>query len=72
MTTVYTCFYADVIHEGRRNIIKMAKQCGDEVVVGILSDKAMLRFNRFPIPGNSRRVHGDGAGYRWRFLGDFR
>lgn len=56
MTTVYTCFCTDVIHEGHRNIIRMAKQRGDQVVVGVLSDKAMLRFNRFPLATLKERM----------------
>lgn len=48
MKTVYTCFCTDVIHEGHRNIINEAKKYGD-VIVGILSDKAMIRFNKFPV-----------------------
>lgn len=47
MKTVYTCFCTDVIHEGHMNIIRCAKKYG-EVVVGILSDQAMIRYNRFP------------------------
>ena len=47
MSIVYTCFTTDVIHEGHMNIIKEARKYGD-VVVGVLSDEAMIRFNRFP------------------------
>ena len=47
MKTVYTCFTTDVIHEGHMNIINRAKEYG-EVVVGVLSDEAMVRFDRFP------------------------
>lgn len=47
MKRVYTCFCTDVIHEGHLNIIHEARKYG-EVVVGILSDAAMIRFNRFP------------------------
>ncbi len=47
MKTVYTCFCTDVIHEGHRNIIHCAKKYG-RVVVGVLSDAAMIRYNRFP------------------------
>lgn len=47
MKTVYTCFCTDVIHEGHMNIIHTAKECG-RVVVGVLSDSAMIRYNRFP------------------------
>lgn len=56
MTTVYTCFCTDVIHEGHRNIISIARQYGDDVVVGVLGDKAMLRFNRFPLASYEERV----------------
>ena len=47
MKKVYTCFCTDVIHEGHLNVIKEAKKYG-EVIVGILSDDAMVRFNKFP------------------------
>lgn len=47
MKTVYTCFTTDVIHEGHMNIINTAKQYGD-VIVGVLSDEAMVKFDRFP------------------------
>lgn len=47
MKTVYTCFTTDVIHEGHLNIIREAKKYGT-VVVGVLSDEAMVRFDRFP------------------------
>lgn len=46
MATVYTCFCTDVIHDGHMNIIREAKKYGD-VIVGVISDKAMIRFNRF-------------------------
>lgn len=47
MSKVYTCFCTDVIHEGHLNILQEAKKHGD-VIVGILSDKAMIKYNRFP------------------------
>lgn len=47
MSKVYTCFCTDVIHEGHLNILQEARKYGD-VVVGILSDKAMIKYNRFP------------------------
>jgi phosphoenolpyruvate phosphomutase len=47
MKTVYTCFCTDVIHEGHLNILQEANKYGD-VTVGILSDEAMIRCNRFP------------------------
>ena len=54
MKTVYTCFCTDVIHEGHLNIINNAKKYG-RVIVGALSDKALIRFSRFPtIPFEER------------------
>ena len=54
MKTVYTCFSTDVIHEGHLNIIKEALKYG-RVVVGCLSDKASIRYNRFPtVPEDDR------------------
>lgn len=47
MKKVYTCFCTDVIHEGHLNILREASQYG-QVYVGVLSDEAMVGFNRFP------------------------
>lgn len=47
MKVVYTCFTTDVIHEGHLNIINEAKKYG-EVIVGVLTDEAMVKFDRFP------------------------
>lgn len=55
MKTAYTCFCTDVIHEGHMNIIHCAKQYG-EVVVGVLSDQAMIRYNRFPTVDFEQRI----------------
>ncbi len=55
MKKVYTCFCTDVIHEGHLNIINEAKKYG-EVYVGVLTDEAMIRFNRFPAVSFEERV----------------
>ncbi len=47
MKTVYTCFCTDIIHEGHKNVIAKARELG-RVVVGALSDEALIRYNRFP------------------------
>ena len=47
MKKVYACFCTDVIHEGHLNIIHEAKKYG-RVIAGVLSDAAMIRYNRFP------------------------
>lgn len=55
MKTVYTCFCTDVIHEGHLNIISRAREYG-EVIVGVLDDRAMIRFNRFPTVSFEERM----------------
>lgn len=55
MKIVYTCFCTDVIHEGHINILTEAKKYG-KLVVGILSDSAMIRYNRFPTVDFDERV----------------
>ncbi|MBR6022065.1 MAG: isocitrate lyase/phosphoenolpyruvate mutase family protein, partial [Kiritimatiellae bacterium] len=47
MPKVYTCFCTALIHKGHLNIVNEARKYGD-VTVGVLSDEAMIRYNRFP------------------------
>ena len=47
MKKVYACFCTDVIHDGHLNILNNAKKYG-KVIVGVLADAAMVRYNRFP------------------------
>ena len=55
MKTVYTCFCTDVIHEGHINIIEQAHKYG-KVIVGALSDEALIRYNRFPTVPLEERI----------------
>ncbi len=55
MKQAYTCFCTDVIHKGHLNVLRRAAECG-EVTVGILSDRAMLKYNRFPTVTFEERV----------------
>ena len=55
MKTVYTCFCTDVIHEGHRNIIEEAHKRG-KVVVGALSDRTLIRYNKFPTLSQEERI----------------
>ncbi len=55
MSLVYTCFTTDIIHEGHKNIIEEARKYGD-VVIGVLADRVMVRFNRFPLLEQDKRV----------------
>ena len=52
---VYTCFCTDVIHEGHLNLINEAKKYGD-VIVGVLCDSEMVKYNRFPLKSTEERV----------------
>ncbi len=55
MKKVYTCFTTDIIHEGHLNIINEARKYGS-VTVGALSDKALIRYNRFPTVPIEERI----------------
>ena len=55
MKTVYTCFCTDIIHDGHLNILNEARKLG-RVIVGCLSDKALIRYNRFPTISQEERV----------------
>lgn len=55
MKKIYTCFCTDVIHEGHINIINRAREYG-EVIVGVLCDYQMIRYNRFPAISFEERV----------------
>lgn len=55
MKTVYTCFCTEVIHEGHLNILREAKKYG-KVIVGALSDKALIRCSRFPAISQEERL----------------
>lgn len=55
MKTVYTCFCTDVIHDGHLNVIKEAHKRG-RVIVGCLSDEALIRYNKFPTISQEERV----------------
>ena len=45
--TIYASFSTDVIHEGHMNIINEANKYG-RLIVGVLSDEACVKFDRFP------------------------
>lgn len=52
---VYTCFCTDIIHEGHLNLINEAKKYG-KVIVGVLCDSEMVKYNRFPLKTTEERV----------------
>lgn len=47
MKKIYTCFCTDRIHEGHLKLIREALKYG-ELTIGVLSDEAMIKYNRFP------------------------
>jgi len=55
MKTVYMLFATDVIHEGHMNVVREAKKYG-RVIGGVLCDRAMVRFNRFPTVSFEERL----------------
>ena len=55
MKTVYTCFCTDVIHDGHLNIIEEAHKRG-KVIVGALSDRTLIRYNKFPTISQEERI----------------
>ena len=55
MKTVYTCFCTDIIHAGHLNIIEQACKYG-KVIVGALSDEALIKYNKFPTISLEERI----------------
>lgn len=54
-TTVYVPLATDVIHEGHLNIIKKANKLG-QVIIGILSDKAITQYKQLPLFSEFERI----------------
>lgn len=52
---VYACFCTDIIHEGHLNLIEEAKKYG-EVIIGVLCDSEMVKYNQFPLKTTEERV----------------
>lgn len=52
--TVYMCFSTDMLHSGHINLIKKAKKLG-KIMVGVLSDEAVMSYKRFPLLPFSER-----------------
>lgn len=54
MKTVYVGMGTDLIHHGHINIIERARELG-QVTVGLLSDKAVVKYSRLPLLGFNER-----------------
>lgn len=46
--TVYMCFSTDMIHSGHIAIIRKAQRLG-KLIIGVLSDEAVVSYKRFPL-----------------------
>lgn len=55
MKTVYACFTTDIIHAGHLNIIREAQKYG-RLTIGVMSDEALVRFDRFPTKTLEERI----------------
>lgn len=55
MPKVYVAMSADFIHGGHLKVIAKAKELGD-VIVGVLSEKAILTYKRLPLLNVEQRV----------------
>ena len=54
--TVYMCFSSDVIHGGHISIIKKAQKLG-RLIIGVLSDEAVVSYKRMPlVPASERKI----------------
>lgn len=53
--TVYMCFSSDVIHGGHIEIIRKAQRLG-RLIIGVLSDEAVVSYKRLPlVPASERK-----------------
>lgn len=48
MTTIYIGMSADLLHPGHLNIINEARKIGGDIIVGLLTDKAIASYKRLP------------------------
>lgn len=54
--TVYMCFSTDIIHGGHIAIIKKAQKLG-RLIIGVLSDEAVVSYKRLPlVPASERKA----------------
>lgn len=54
--TVYMCFSTDMLHGGHIAIINKAQRFG-KLIIGVLSDEAVISYKRFPlVPASERKI----------------
>ena len=66
--TVYMCFATDMIHSGHIAIIRKAEKLG-KLIVGVLSDEAVVSYKRFPLlPFDERKTMFENITGVWRVV----
>ena len=66
--TVYMCFSTDILHSGHTSIIKKASRLG-KLIVGVLSDEAVVSYKRFPLlPFEERKAMFESLTGVWRVV----
>ena len=55
MSKIYIGMSADLIHPGHLNIINQARIIGGEIIIGLLTDKAIASYKRLPFMTWSQR-----------------
>ncbi|MBP5311397.1 MAG: isocitrate lyase/phosphoenolpyruvate mutase family protein, partial [Clostridia bacterium] len=54
--TVYMCFASDLLHGGHISIIRKAARLG-KLIIGVLSDRAVVSYRRYPLVPESERMN---------------
>lgn len=66
--TVYMCFSTDMIHSGHIAIIKKAARLG-RLLIGVLSDEAVVSYKRFPLlPFSERKALFENISGVWKVV----
>ncbi len=55
MKKIYIGMSADLLHPGHLNIIEQARQIGGEIIIGLLTDKAIASYKRLPYMNYEQR-----------------
>jgi len=56
MKVVYTSVVCDLIHIGHINLFRRAKELGDKLIVGVITDEGVESYKRTPIISFDQRI----------------
>jgi len=56
MKVVYTSVVCDLMHIGHINLFRQAKELGDKLVVGVITDEGVENYKRAPIIPFDQRI----------------